>query len=132
MAAAQDGLFPKIFAQMDVRQTPWLGLLISTTLASALVIANSSASLVSLFSFSILLSTAAALLPYAICAAAWLRMNPSARAAKKLIAIAAFIYSLWALIGTGTQSLIWGAGLLAAGLVVYLFMRRNARLTTPN
>jgi len=121
LAAAQDGLFPKIFAKLDARQTPWLGLLISSSLASALVIANSSASLVTLFSFSILLSTAAALLPYAICAAAWLRMNPGASKPKKLIAIAAFIYSLWALVGTGMQSLIWGAGLLVAGVVVYLF-----------
>ena len=61
------------------------------------------------------------LLPYAICAAAWLRLNPGASRPKKMIAIAAFIYSLWALVGTGAQSLIWGAGLLLAGLLVYLF-----------
>lgn len=121
LAAAQDGLFPKVFAKLDARQTPWLGLLISSVLASALVIANSNATLVTLFTFSLLLSTAAALLPYAICAAAWLRMNPSASKFKKFVAIAALIYSLWALIGTGMQSLIWGAGLLLAGVVVYLF-----------
>ena len=131
LAAAQDGLFPKIFARMDARQTPWLGLLISSALASALVIANSSASLVALFSFSILLSTAAALLPYAICAAAWLRLNTNASKSKKLIAISAFCYSLWALVGTGMQSLIWGAGLLLAGLVVYLLMQNKLRQTRP-
>ena len=123
LAAAQDGLFPKIFGRVNAGGTPVFGLVLGTVLATALVIANSSSSLVTLFKFSILLSTAAALLPYAVCAAAWLRLNTSAGYGKKLIALGAFIYSLWALIGTGSESLIWGAGLLLAGVPVYLWQR---------
>ena len=60
----------------------------------ALVIANSSSSLVTLFNFSILLSTAAALLPYALCCRV-VALEPRRRLRKKLIALGAFVYSLW-------------------------------------
>ncbi len=127
LAGAQDGLFPKIFGRVYVRGTPVFGLLLSSVLATVLVIANSSGSLITLFKFSILLSTAAALLPYAVCSAAWLRMNTPAGIGKKLIALGALLCSIWALIGTGSESLIWGAGLLLAGLPVYLYQRTKLR-----
>jgi len=39
-----------------------------------------------------------------------------------------FLLCVYALIGTGKESLLWGAALLAAGLPVYLWMRGRARL----
>jgi basic amino acid/polyamine antiporter, APA family len=123
MAAARDGLFPKIFAAPNDSPTPYLGLLISSTLAMGLVIANYTESLIGLFTFSILLSTAAALLPYAVSVAAWLFKNETAAAWKKLIAALALIYALWALYQTGAEALLWGAGLLLMGLPVLLWMR---------
>lgn len=126
LAAARDGLFPEWFGRVDSRGTPWLGLLLSTSLATGLVLANYSHSLVKLFTFSILLSTAAALLPYAVSVAAWLRMNASAHRGQKLIAIGALLYSLWALIGTGTESLLWGAALLAVALPIHGWRKRLA------
>ena len=131
LAAARDGLFPKCFAALDRRGTPWLGLLISSGLAGALVLSNYSKTLVGLFTFSILLSTAAALLPYAVSAMAWWRLHPGAGIARRLVAIGAFVYSLWALIGTGSESLLWGAVLLVAGLPIYLWQRRRGTLTAP-
>ena len=43
---------------------------------------------------------------------AWLRLNPGAGPTRKAIAAGALLYSLWALVGTGSESLIWGVGLL--------------------
>ena len=126
LAGAQDGLFPKAFGRVDARGTPVFGLLLSAVLTSILVIANASASLITLFKFSILLSTATALLPYAVCSAAWLRMNRQASIGKKLIALGALVFSIWALVGTGKEALLWGAGLLLAGLPVYWYARRAA------
>lgn len=128
LAAAQDGLFPKRFSELDGNGTPRFGLLFSSLLATTLVFANYSDSLVELFTFSILLSTAAALLPYAISALAWLRLNPGASIARKLVAAGAVLYSLWALIGTGSESLIWGVGLLLMGLPVYLLRPKVSAL----
>ncbi|HEY0504218.1 MAG TPA: amino acid permease, partial [Lysobacter sp.] len=72
MAAARDGVFPAFFHRLDARGTPWVGVLVSSALASGLVAANYSRSLVQVFTFSILLSTAATLLPYVSGSAAWL------------------------------------------------------------
>lgn len=121
LAGARDGLFPKRFARVDARGTPVFGLLLSAVLATVLVLANASSSLISLFKFSILLSTATALLPYAVCTAAWVRLNPQAGVARKSIALMAYCFSIWALIGTGSQALIWGIALLTAGLPVYCY-----------
>jgi basic amino acid/polyamine antiporter, APA family len=130
LSAARDGLFPRAFAAVDSRGTPWLGLLLSSALASALVAANYTRSLVGLFQYSILLSTAAALLPYAMTAVAWWKLNPGSGIGPRLVAIGAFVYSAWALWGTGLESLQWGGYLLLAGLVVYALQRGLAPATS--
>ena len=130
MSAARDGLFPSAFAAVDARGTPWLGLLISSGLASALVATNYTRSLVGLFQYSILLSTAAALLPYAMTALAWWKLNPGSSFGAKFVAIGAFVYSAWALWGTGLESLAWGGVLLLAGVPVYLWQRRRLPATS--
>jgi basic amino acid/polyamine antiporter, APA family len=124
MAAAHDGLFPKLFATLDAQGTPRAGIVVSTVLASLLVIANYTDSLVKIFTFSILLSTAATLLPYVASSAAWLRLGTRGRAAAAL----ALLYSIYALIGTGANALAWGAVLVIAGLPLhYLWKRQTSR-----
>lgn len=125
MAASRDGLFPRIFGRLDANGTPLAGLLLSSTLAGGLMLTNYSKSLVGLFSFSILLSTAAALLPFAVCSLAWWRLNPGAPTARKLVAGGALAYSIWALVGTGSEALLWGAALLIAGIPVFLLSRKR-------
>ena len=122
LAAARDGLLPERFAQVDARGTPVFGIVASSVLASLLVLSNYSDSLVRLFTFSILLSTAATLLPYFVSSAAWLRTG---EARGRIVAALALLYSLYALAGTGTESLLWGGALVLVGLPVYLLMRRG-------
>ncbi|MCX7513560.1 amino acid permease [Frateuria hangzhouensis] len=126
LAAAQDGLFPARFGRLDGRGTPAFGLLSSSVLASALIAANYSRTLVGLFTFSILLSTATTLLPYVVSVLAWWRIEPGAARWRRLVAIGALGYALWALVGTGIESLLWAAVLVAAGLPVLLWQRRKA------
>lgn len=124
LAGARDRVFPKVFARLDRDGTPAVGIVIGSVLASLLMLTNYSKSLVGLFTFSALLSTAACLLPYAFCAAAWWKLHPSAPVLRRAVAIIAFGYSLWAIAGTGKEPLFWGAALLAAGLPVYWWSRR--------
>jgi len=124
LAPALDGLFPKSFARLDKRGTPWFGLLLSSLLASALIASNYSRTLVALFTFTILLSTAATLLPYLITVLAWWRIDNTSRAWRKAVAVGALAFSVWALIGTGMETLMWGGVLLLAGLPIYLWQRR--------
>lgn len=126
MAAANDGLFPKAFATLDARGTPRIGILTSTTLASLLVVANYTDSLVKVFTFSILLSTAATLLPYVFSSLAWLKLGTYRRVTAGL----ALVYSLYALIGTGSEALAWGAILVIAGLPLH-WMRRHRQKSNP-
>ena len=123
LAAAADRLLPAPFARLDARGTPVFGLVASSTLATGLVLANYSHTLVELFTFSILLSTAATLFPFVVSSAAWLRTGARGR----MVAALAFAYSLYALVGTGTESLLWGGALLLAGLPILAFMRWRAR-----
>ncbi|QSX77093.1 amino acid permease [Agrilutibacter solisilvae] len=122
LAAATDRMLPAAFARLDARGTPRFGILASATLASLLVLANFSRSLVQLFTFSILLSTAATLLPYATGTAAWLRRGDGTG---RVVAALGLAYSLYALWGIGGESLVWGAGLVLAGLPVYAWMKRR-------
>jgi APA family basic amino acid/polyamine antiporter len=127
LAAAQDGLFPAGFARLDKRGTPWIGLLISSVLASVLIASNYSRTLVALFTFTILLSTAATLVPYLVTVLAWWRIDGAAKIWRRAVALGALAFSLWALIGTGAETLLWGAVLLLAGLPIYLWQRYAAK-----
>ena len=120
-AAARDGMLPQRFARLDPRGTPVFGVVASSLLASLLIMANYSRSLVQLFTFSILLSTAATLLPYFVGSAAWL-LRGDGRG--RLVAALALSYSAYALFGAGAEALAWGGVLLLAGLPIYLWMQR--------
>lgn len=122
LASARDGAFPAVFARVDANGTPRAGLVIGAALSSLLVLANYNASLVSLFTWAILLSTAASLLPFLVCALALLRLQRG-RGVHALVALLAAIFAAYALVGTGAQALRWGAGLLLASVPVYLGMR---------
>lgn len=124
LAAARDGLLPARFAQLDARDTPAFGVLVSSLLASVLVVSNYTRSLVQLFTFSILLSTAASLLPFVVSSAAWLRRGDGSG---RVVAVLALLYSLYALIGIGAEALLWGAVLVLCGLPLHWLNRQRHR-----
>ena len=79
-----------------------------------------------LFTFTILLSTAATLLPYLITVLAWWRIDTAVVRWRRWVAVGALAFSVWALVGTGAETLMWGAVLVLAGLPIYLWQRRAA------
>lgn len=120
LASARDGVFPALFERCDKRGTPVAGLLIGSALSSVLVMSNYSHSLVQVFTFSILLSTAATLLPYVVSSAAWLRQRGRPG---RVIAALALVYALYALSGIGGEALAWGGVLILAGMPLYAWRR---------
>jgi APA family basic amino acid/polyamine antiporter len=124
LAAAGDGLFPRAFARVQGNGTPAFGIIVGSVLATVLVIASYSRSLVELFTFILLISTSAILLPYAASSAAWMRSGGGHGG--RVVALLALLYSIYALLGAGAEALAWGAVLLLAGLPVYMWMRRSA------
>lgn len=132
MAAAADGLFPKIFGRLSARATPAAGIAVSGIVATALVAMNYSRSLVDLFTFIILLSTLSTLIPYAFCSlAVWLMPGiPRPTLAGGTVSVLAFIYAMFAIYGAGQDTVFYGFLLLMAGLPIYVWLRtsRDARV----
>ena len=129
LAVAHDGLFPRIFARTTARETPAAGMIIAGILTTALVCLNYTRGLVELFTFFILLSTLNTLIPYAFSSLAVFLIRDGTRRiplshGAAVAAALAFVYSLWAMGGSGQETVYWGFLLLIAGLPVYVFMIR--------
>ncbi|MEI9921510.1 MAG: amino acid permease [Bacteroidota bacterium] len=129
MAAARDKLFPSWFARKNKNGMPIFGLLISSVLISIMMAMNFSRSLAETYRYMILLSTLTSLLAYSFSipsyliilvkdgklhATGWFRFA---------IAIVAFLFSMWAIIGSGETIVYWGFVLLMAGIPIYALMK---------
>jgi APA family basic amino acid/polyamine antiporter len=127
MSAARDKLFPKIFGKRNANDSPAIGIVISSVLASLLIALNYSKSLVDAFSFMITLSTLAVLTPYLFSTASYIlqtrKRKESYAGGKLALAILAFGFSLWVMIGSGQEVVFWGFILLMAGIPLYVWMK---------
>jgi APA family basic amino acid/polyamine antiporter len=131
LAAARDGLFPSIFARVNKRGVPMVGLVISSILAAGLLLMNYTSGLVDAFTEILLLATLTTLVPYAFSAMAQVMLLVSDRqsfdarhfARDALIASAAFVYSMWAIWGAGDEVVFKGFMLILGGTPVYVGMR---------
>ncbi len=136
---AKNGVFPRIFAQDSARFTPAFALLFSSGLVSILILMNYQKSMVSVFTFMILLSTTACLVLYLLCSLALLRLQwigqmpaPRGRIVPvAIVGVIATIFSLWAIIGAGLEAVLWGAVLLVLGVPLYLWIRLTRRAAGP-
>jgi APA family basic amino acid/polyamine antiporter len=130
LASARDGLFPTFFGRTSANGTPVVGILISSVLVTVLMLTNYSKNLVDLFTFIILLATLSALVPYVFSAMAEFffvlrerREKPAGAASAAAVAFGAFLYSMWAIAGSGHETVYWGFLLLLAGLPVYIAVK---------
>lgn len=126
LAAAADRLFPRVFGRLSSRGTPVNGFIIGGVLATALIAMNYARGLVSLFTFVILLATLSTLVPYAFCSlAAFIIERRAGRrltAGVRVVCALAFLYSVWAIAGAGTDVVTYGFLLLIAALPVYVWV----------
>ncbi len=131
-ALAQDNLVPQKFAQLNKGGAPAIAIIVSGIIASLLIVMNFSEGLMGAFKTLILLSTLATLLPYVGSALAELAMQKRDR--KKGIktnwgsfgiALAALLFTIFALIGSGLMIVLQGTVLLAAGLPLYFWSKRK-------
>lgn len=132
MAAARDGLFPKMFGKLTARgRTPWVGLVASSVFITGLMALNYSKGLVEQFTFIIYLATLTTLIPYAFSAAAQIvllftdraRFEGRRLARDAIVAAVAFAFSFWAIYGSGMELVGQGYMLLLAGVPVYLYVK---------
>ncbi len=123
MSAALDGLAPAFLMRRNKGHAPYLSLLISSSIATVLLMFNYSDGLVSAFTFLISMSTLATLTPYAVSSLADLKYSWKNTRSWTIIAIIALVYSLVAMIGSGLKVLVWGVPMLAASVPVFYLFR---------
>ena len=132
LAVAMDGLFPAVFGRVSKQGTPVAGLVLSSALVTLIVFTNYTKGLVGAFTFIILLATVTVLVPYVFSSMALVLASlrsSSTGGAKRITAPVilgslAFLYSLWAVAGSGRDAVFWGFILLLAGLPAYVWIVR--------
>jgi amino acid transporter len=130
-AMARDGLLPAFMARENARGSPVMGILAGSMMASALIISNSTQTLIGLFTFLALLSTLANLVPYLFTSMAALMLMkrdgpvPLTRGRAAVLLLAA-AFAIWMIYGAGQETVYWGFLLLMSGLPVYVWLRRGA------
>ena len=144
-AAARDGLFPSAFKTLSKRNVPIFGLILSSVALTVFLLMNAAASLVEQFNFIILISTFSILMPYAFSSVAevvlLLKKDKSIipqekNKDKKNLALAvflgagAFIFSFWAIAGSGEKVVFMGALSLMGSVPVYIWVRWQNRSPT--
>lgn len=130
-AAARDNLFPVIFKKENKKGSPFMGIVISSVLISALMLTNFTKGLTDMFTFMVLLTTVAVLVPYLFSATSYaviLLQNKywkKESISKMIVAILAFLFSLWAIKGSGQETVYWGFLAILAGIPFYAWMKRT-------
>lgn len=126
LAMVRAGTLPAWFGATNGKAAPFRALILSSLLASALLLANSSKSMGGIFTFMALLSTSASL---------WLYLAIALAAAKHRIALPWAIigtaYALWAIWGAGIQVSLLSLALMVSGLPLYFLARRSSAPKQP-
>lgn len=132
MAAATDRLFPSVFGKLNQHGSPVSGIIISSLLASILMLLNYSKSLVEAFTFMMMLSTLSCLIPYLFSAISYiiLRIREGGKMSDSMMIVASlcFIFCVWVVYGCGHEVVFYGFLLLLAGMPVYVFSKYSKNI----
>ncbi|OWY61460.1 amino acid permease, partial [cyanobacterium TDX16] len=123
-AAAKDGLFLSAFAKVNKANVPWIGIIVSTAVASALMAwSYSTETGLKVFTYLVYLSVVTVAIPYFLSACAQLAYLVSGRRAVHgwtlardlTIATVGILFSLWVTFASGYQSVYQAMLLLLLG-----------------
>ena len=134
MTMTNDRLFPKIFAKKNKKGFPYLSLLLGSILTSFVMTMNYTDGLVDRFEFLILLTTLSTLIPYFFVSVSYILFHVEKRLFKinsfrsVILGLFGSLYSLWAIFGSGIDSIFYGTILLIVGIPIYLILK----LKNPN
>ena len=134
MTMANDRLFPKVFAKKNKKGFPYLSLLLGSILTSIVMTMNYTDGLVDRFEFLILLTTLSTLIPYFFVSVSYILFHVEKRLFKinsfrsVILGLFGSLYSLWAIFGSGIDSIFYGTILLIVGIPIYLILK----LKNPN
>ena len=129
-AAGKDRVFPKVFGELHPKyDTPAKSLIIGSVLVNILLIMNYQKGMVSAFTFITILATLTFLPVYllSVCAEIMIMFRDEKNITvykfikKAFIPLLAFIYALWAIYGSGAETVMWGFILMLLGIPFYIY-----------
>ena len=133
LAAARHGLLPAAFADLNRKGVPAKGIMISLSLATAVLILQSSGSkaLIEVYEYVVRLSTVTDMVAYAFCCFVegilMLALGKGMGYLNPLtylpVATIAFLFSIVTIYGAGADAAMWGFLLLLMGLPVFVAIR---------
>jgi APA family basic amino acid/polyamine antiporter len=100
-------------------------LLLSSTVASLLLLLNYSRGLIGAFTFLLMMATALGLVYYVVVSLAELKHSARSAPAWAAIALIGLVYSLFAAFGSGLEVLFWGGLLMALGVPAHFVLRQR-------
>lgn len=133
MATAKDDLFPKIFKKQNKKGAPVIGLIIGSLLSCAVMLMNFTKGLVDQFQIIVEIVVFVALLPYLLTAAAYVlviidrKLHANNWIKTFGLGGLGFAYALWAIYGSGPDTVFYGFILLLSGIPFYLLMQWHKR-----
>lgn len=125
-AMALRGDLPPVMTHTRGANTPVVSQLVASGLTILLLLLNASRATANLYTFMLLLSTAAIIVLYSIGSlAAW---RTSTRIDQRVVIVVALMFVAFAAYGTGLEANLWCLALLATGLFIRAVMHRlNSR-----
>ena len=129
-AAGKDRVFPKVFGELHPKyNTPAKSIIIGSVLVNILLIMNYQKSMVSAFTFITILATLTFLPVYllSVCAEIMIMFRDEKNLTlfkfikKAFVPLLAFIYALWAIYGSGAETVMWGFILMLLGIPFYIY-----------
>jgi len=135
-AAADDGMFPKIFAVTNRFGTPFKGMLLTGVLMSGIGFMTMSPNLSKQFQIITLLCIFTNLVPYILSIAGIYsimrdcKVPPAEFRRYGLIALFALVYCFYATAGSGKDTVFYGTLTMLASIPLYAWVRRGERAKT--
>jgi APA family basic amino acid/polyamine antiporter len=115
---------PPAFARTGATGVPYASLIAGAVVAITLLVLSRAPGFVSVYAFVALVSAVAALVLYALCSAAVLKLKMSGGGFRIVIAVVAVAYSIAMFFGAGWEATSWGVALAIAGLPIRWLSRR--------
>jgi APA family basic amino acid/polyamine antiporter len=128
---ARSGMFPAWFGVENRFEAPYRMHLLSSALATLLVLLNYTRGLAALFTFMVLVTTSVTIVFYVAGTLAGMKLVGEGRVGNSrgfiAIALVALLYSFWAFYGAGIEASLWSLAMTAIGIPIYFLMRAANR-----
>ena len=134
-AAAEERMFPSLFAKVTASNAPIQGMIVMAVVQSLMALSTISPSLSEQFGVLVNLAVVTNVIPYVIALSALSVMMQQARVAAStyrrntVVALVAMLYSTFAIYAAGKDAVLGGTIVMALGFVVYGFLAPRFRVT---